>query len=104
MLEAVPTYEHRVASPQDGPNRPVVLKVEQLRVQFPANTPWWQPKQYNTVLDGIDFELYEAETLALLGPSGCGKSTLARTRSEEHTSELQSRGHLVCRLLLANKN
>src|SRR5690625_5824752 len=24
-------------------------------------------------------------------------------RSEEHTSELQSRGHLVCRLLLANK-
>src|SRR5690625_5680163 len=26
------------------------------------------------------------------------------TRSEEHTSELQSRGHLVCRLLLAKKN
>src|SRR5690625_4330756 len=24
-------------------------------------------------------------------------------RSEEHTSELQSRGHLVCRLLLAQK-
>src|SRR5690625_6479434 len=27
-----------------------------------------------------------------------------RERSEEHTSELQSRGDLVCRLLLANKN
>src|SRR5690625_5834362 len=26
-----------------------------------------------------------------------------RTRSEEHTSELQSRGHLVCRLLLEKK-
>src|SRR5690554_7327827 len=26
------------------------------------------------------------------------------TRSEEHTSELQSRPHLVCRLLLENKN
>src|SRR5690625_6648831 len=25
-------------------------------------------------------------------------------RSEEHTSELQSRGHLVCRLLLERKN
>src|SRR5690625_3722678 len=25
-------------------------------------------------------------------------------RSEEHTSELQSRGHLVCRLLLAQQN
>src|SRR5690625_5762775 len=27
----------------------------------------------------------------------------ADTRSEEHTSELQSRGHLVCRLLLEKK-
>src|SRR5690625_5996205 len=26
-----------------------------------------------------------------------------KRRSEEHTSELQSRGHLVCRLLLAKK-
>src|SRR5207253_3351992 len=28
----------------------------------------------------------------------------AGRRSEEHTSELQSRGHLVCRLLLEKKN
>src|SRR5207253_7768439 len=28
----------------------------------------------------------------------------AHARSEEHTSELQSRGHLVCRLLLEKKN
>src|SRR5215510_15959647 len=27
----------------------------------------------------------------------------SRARSEEHTSELQSRGHLVCRLLLEKK-
>src|SRR5690625_7072589 len=31
-----------------------------------------------------------------------GKQKLLK-RSEEHTSELQSRGHLVCRLLLENK-
>src|SRR5687768_18416791 len=30
-------------------------------------------------------------------------SLLARPRSEEHTSELQSRLHLVCRLLLEKK-
>src|SRR5439155_17025403 len=30
-------------------------------------------------------------------------STSGRSRSEEHTSELQSRGHLVCRLLLEKK-
>src|SRR5690625_7059989 len=29
---------------------------------------------------------------------------IAWDRSEEHTSELQSRGHLVCRLLLEKKN
>src|SRR5690554_7072392 len=35
-----------------------------------------------------------------------GSSILIRTssRSEEHTSELQSRPHLVCRLLLEKKN
>src|SRR5690625_6920742 len=31
-------------------------------------------------------------------------ATSGATRSEEHTSELQSRGHLVCRLLLEKKN
>src|SRR2546422_2348711 len=31
------------------------------------------------------------------------RSTTSRTRSEEHTSELQSRLHLVCRLLLEKK-
>src|SRR2546429_3356496 len=30
-------------------------------------------------------------------------SALAKSRSEEHTSELQSRLHLVCRLLLEKK-
>src|SRR5437870_9082661 len=32
-----------------------------------------------------------------------GRSASTSTRSEEHTSELQSRGHLVCRLLLEKK-
>src|SRR5690625_6971512 len=31
------------------------------------------------------------------------QSTPPSARSEEHTSELQSRGHLVCRLLLEKK-
>src|SRR5439155_2959928 len=32
-----------------------------------------------------------------------GADRLEHVRSEEHTSELQSRGHLVCRLLLEKK-
>ena len=40
----------------------------------------------------------------LLGRSGkYGIHTNFTYRSEEHTSELQSRGHLVCRLLLEKK-
>src|SRR5690625_6641319 len=35
-------------------------------------------------------------------PKGA-KGPQNRPRSEEHTSELQSRGHLVCRLLLEKK-
>src|SRR5690625_5312041 len=35
--------------------------------------------------------------------SELGAPTGTETRSEEHTSELQSRGHLVCRLLLEKK-
>src|SRR5690625_5435441 len=38
-------------------------------------------------------------------PSSSARKKCPRyTRSEEHTSELQSRGHLVCRLLLEKKN
>src|SRR5437660_9530322 len=36
-------------------------------------------------------------------PLPVGLGMPAQSRSEEHTSELQSRGHLVCRLLLEKK-
>src|SRR6266704_2874585 len=41
-----------------------------------------------------------------LSPSTCGRPGCLRvpSRSEEHTSELQSRFDLVCRLLLEKKN
>src|SRR5437870_9271581 len=51
------------------------------------------PHQHVVVLDGDGSLLMNLGTL----------STLARYRSEEHTSELQSRDHLVCRLLLEKK-
>src|SRR2546430_2809514 len=48
--------------------------------------------------------------ILVTGPTGSGKTTTLyaslstlNTRSEEHTSELQSQSNLVCRLLLEKK-
>src|SRR5690625_7390657 len=40
---------------------------------------------------------------SLMSPRCTSPMTPTKWRSEEHTSELQSRGHLVCRLLLEKK-
>ncbi|QPC81273.1 ABC transporter ATP-binding protein [Phototrophicus methaneseepsis] len=49
----------------------VILDVEDLRVYYET------PKGDVLAVDGIDFVLYEGETLGLVGESGCGKSTAA---------------------------
>src|SRR5258708_24184533 len=46
---------------------------------------------------------YSPALLILLGPLGF-RATCYYYRTEEHTSELQSPDHLVCRLLLEKKN
>src|SRR2546429_5392369 len=60
---------------EEGPRR--VRIVEFLSVDGRSTAPW--PRLYR------------------------GRVAAPRTRSEEHTSELQSRLHLVCRLLLDKK-
>src|SRR3712207_8935469 len=53
-------------------------------------------------LDDLLFRLFHEDGVRVFDPRrlspGCG------CRSEEHTSELQSRQYLVCRLLLEKKN
>src|SRR3712207_8463309 len=48
----------------------------------------------------------ENDTLSVsdFDASSAQGGTVTQSRSEEHTSELQSRQYLVCRLLLATKN
>src|SRR5690348_6109841 len=75
-------------------------------------------------VSGVHLDVRDGEYVSIAGPSGCGKTTLlsilglldtpsagsyvlkgteVANRSEEHTSELQSPVHLVCRLLLEKK-
>src|SRR5690625_6567569 len=63
------------------------------------------PHRIEQLRDGIDHtrELSTEELSAASRLSFTSVEDDIRARSEEHTSELQSRGHLVCRLLLAKK-
>src|SRR2546422_8305739 len=55
-------------------------------------------------VSGLPRDRGERRADPALPPSRRSTSCAARRRSEEHTSELQSRLHLVCRLLLEKKN
>src|SRR3989442_2433255 len=60
---------------------------------------------YTTLFRSTSAYLIRASEPALIetGPTTSARAVLDGLRSEEHTSELQSRPHLVCRLLLAKK-
>src|SRR5438309_7987478 len=63
---------------------------------------------YTTLFRSESLRLGVGNRSPALGLRGPGQKTAAdcagRPRSEEHTSELQSQFHLVCRLLLEKKN
>src|SRR5690625_6746105 len=66
------------------------------------NTP---ERKIITVEDPVDYQLeginqIQAQSSIGLDISRALRSIVRQDRSEEHTSELQSRGHLVCRVLL----
>src|SRR5437660_9995181 len=69
---------------------------------LPISDPGLDPDH---LLAGWPRDVWGALVLQVMGQQlsrAAAASILAR-RSEEHTSELQSRGHLVCRLLLEKK-
>src|SRR5207253_8449396 len=64
------------------------IKVQSYGGIAEKHLPFWQPS-------------FRLRVLRKRGPNVAQQ---IHHRSEEHTSELQSRGHLVCRLLLEKKN
>src|SRR5690554_7296577 len=73
----------------------------------PTRRPLASPGQVHNPVTPFDLPLPPADWWAVDGVICCLGTTLKQAgskRSEEHTSELQSRPHLVCRLLLEKKN
>src|SRR5215510_3360855 len=96
-LAGVPRAWGRLGGPLEAP---------QLVISEERQQPAEDVTQLLAIGDQIDLPVLEQE----LGPlEPFGQWLLdrlrdhSRARSEEHTSELQSRGHLVCRLLLEKK-
>src|SRR5689334_24360545 len=63
---------------------------------------------YTTLFRSIQFVSATPTSITLKGTGGGGRQETSQVvfkvvRSEEHTSELQSQFHLVCRLLLEKK-
>src|SRR5687768_17715945 len=83
---------------------------------FPYTTLFRSVAEFHESLDGDELVEGVGEVVRLVlehGEIGQGERSFRRVRvpvdrvgdrSEEHTSELQSRLHLVCRLLLEKKN
>src|SRR2546422_6462963 len=70
---------------------------------FPYTTLFRSPCSASALKLATPRKLRASSRSAVERISSRGRSCLLYCRSEEHTSELQSRLHLVCRLLLEKK-
>src|SRR2546422_6123102 len=68
---------------------------------IPSSTPFWTAEMYSRGMAPPRMSF--TKTKPLPGSAGLTVRITCPYRSEEHTSELQSRLHLVCRLLLEKK-
>ncbi len=60
-------------------NDKVLLQVEQVKKIYPIQKGFFsRVRGWAKAVDGVDIEIYEGETFALVGESGCGKTTVAR--------------------------
>src|SRR5687768_12806771 len=84
--------EHRMAE-MDEDLEKILERYSDLQQEFEHEGGFEYAARAEAILQGLGFdrEMWSMETEKL-------------SRSEEHTSELQSRLHLVCRLLLEKKN
>src|SRR3712207_7940640 len=81
------------------PPRSTLFPYTTLFRSFPPDVDVWYPREINPPDEGRT-----AHNWRVAGRLKDGVSVEQAQRSEEHTSELQSRQYLVCRLLLEKQN
>src|SRR5690625_5446225 len=99
--DTVITFHSTIATPERTPasHTTTAEEVSPITVNVTASTPI----AANRLVPGVSrVAIRSATSEPSTAPTAVPVIT-APNRSEEHTSELQSRGHLVCRLLLEKK-
>src|SRR5690606_41961725 len=94
-------------SPDPAPPPIHTLSLHDALPISPASTATWAPEPASTPAASVAARTpspHPSRTAAGCPTATRSPSGSVRTRSEEHTSELQSRENLVCRLLLEKKN
>src|SRR3712207_8298009 len=82
--------------------RAPIVKMSRRMPPTPVAAPWKGSMKEGWLCDSTLKAAHQpspTSTIPAFSPGG----TMTRSRSEEHTSELQSRQYLVCRLLLEKK-
>src|SRR5690625_6003241 len=73
-----------------------LVTIDRIPFPRPDDPPMSARQERISSRGGNGFIAVSAQHAALLLAQGAGRLMRARQRSEEHTAELQSRGHLLC--------